>query len=83
MTARVNRGLSGSGFQVPTLARDADDLAAADADAGAAVIPPRAAAPAPARPVVHRKVRLFGPRDDSGDELTPPERHIVFSLQAI
>jgi hypothetical protein len=62
MTARVKRGLSGSGFHVPELASDADDLTAADA--GPAVIVPRAAAPAPASPAVRKKVRLFGPFTD-------------------
>jgi hypothetical protein len=75
ITARVNRELSGSGSHVPTLARGADDLTAADA--GAAVIALSAAAPAPASPADRRKVRLFGPFGDWGDEPAASQRHMV------
>jgi hypothetical protein len=77
----VNRGLSGSGFHLPAPASGVVDVAAAEA--GAAVIVPRAAAPAPASPAVHRKVRLLGAFDDWEGELLASARHIDISLQTM
>src|SRR5580693_858043 len=69
MTASVNRGLSGSGFQpAPSPAADASPAAAA----GPAVTVPRAATLAPVSPAVRRNARLFGPFDGSGDGCSPP-----------
>jgi hypothetical protein len=69
MTASVNRGLTGSGRQVPVLAGvdEAVAVAAAAAAAGPTVIAPSAAAPAPASPVFRRNARLLDPLAGSAD----------------
>src|SRR5580693_6328150 len=78
MTARLNRGLSGSGFHAAP-ARPA--AVAPAADAGDTVATPRAAAPAtpaPASPAVRRNARRFGPLDECDvGSASPPCWHRI------
>jgi hypothetical protein len=76
MTARVNRGLSVSGFHLP-VPNDSSLIAASAGGASSrpptpAADAPSAAAPAPARPAARKKDRLPGP--------VPPERSPCLSL---